>query len=40
MNVRLLLSIGFLATASLAARADDVVGNPISPWQPGTLDIH
>lgn len=40
MTQRLLLSMGLLAIASLNARAEDVVGNAISPWQPGMLDIH
>jgi beta-lactamase superfamily II metal-dependent hydrolase len=40
MTLRLLLSITLLSTAASLARADDVVGKPISPWQPGTLDIH
>ena len=40
MTMRLLLSIGFLAAITMTARAEDVVGKPISPWQPGTLDIH
>ncbi len=40
MMTRLLLSIGLSMTVLLAARAGDVVGKPISPWQPGTLDIH
>ena len=38
--MRLLLSAGLLLSATLAARAQDTVGHPISPWQPGTLDIH
>ncbi|MBM3744342.1 MAG: MBL fold metallo-hydrolase [Acidobacteria bacterium] len=29
-----------LAAAALAARAEDVAGREIAPWQPGTLDIH
>ena len=38
--MRLLLSIGLLFTVTMTARGDDVVGNPLSSWQPGTLDIH
>jgi hypothetical protein len=38
--MRLFLSIGLLMTVTLAARAEDAVGKPISSWQPGTLDIH
>jgi len=38
--MKLFLSIGLLLTVTLAARAQDVVGNPISPWQPGMSDIH
>lgn len=40
MTTRWLLSIGLLMAVSLTAQAEDAVGNPISPWQPGTLDIH
>lgn len=40
MKLRLLLSVGLLALAPLAARAEDVVGREITPWQPGMLDIH
>jgi hypothetical protein len=38
--MKLSLIIGLLTTATLTARAQDAVGHPISPWQPGTLDIH
>ncbi len=37
---KLLLSIGFFLAVTFMACAADVVGNPLSPWQPGTLDIH
>ncbi len=40
MTIRLFLRIGLLLTVALAARAEDAVGNPIAPWQPGMLDIH
>jgi len=36
----LLLSIGLLAIVTAAVRAEDGVGNPMAPWQPGMLDIH
>ncbi len=38
--MKLSLSAGLLLAMALTARAQDVVGNPLSPWQPGTLDIH
>ncbi len=38
--MRLFLCIGLLLIVTLAAGAQDAVGKPISPWQPGTLDIH
>lgn len=40
MTTRLFLSLALWAAMGLAASADDVVGNPISPWEPGTIDIH
>jgi beta-lactamase superfamily II metal-dependent hydrolase len=40
MTIRLLLFIGLCATTMLTARADDIVGNRLAAWQPGTLDIH
>ena len=40
MTIRLLLSFTLLATLTSAAPGEDVVGNPILPWQPGSLDIH
>jgi len=30
----------FLASIVSTACGDDIVGQPIAPWQPGTLDIH
>ena len=38
--MRTFLHISLLLTTTLAAPAQDAVGHPISPWQPGTLDIH
>ncbi|MCX6899830.1 MAG: hypothetical protein NT105_14165 [Verrucomicrobia bacterium] len=35
-----LLLVVLLAAVTLAARAEDVVDREITPWQPGTLDIH
>jgi beta-lactamase superfamily II metal-dependent hydrolase len=40
MLARLLLSIVLSTTVTWTAQADDTVGNPLSAWQPGTLDIH
>ena len=40
MNMRLLLALGLWLTVACTARAGDVVGQPIAPWEPGTLDIH
>lgn len=40
MMKRLFLSLGLWTAISLTARAGDVVGSPISAWQPGMLDIH
>ena len=40
MNYRWLLTVVVLAVAARSARAEDVVGDPITPWQPGMLDIH
>jgi len=40
MKLRLLLTIVVLAATAMIARAEDVVGRPIAPWQPGMLDIH
>lgn len=40
MMMRLFLSIGLLWAAALSAAADDAVGEPISPWRDGTLEIH
>jgi beta-lactamase superfamily II metal-dependent hydrolase len=39
-RLRLILSALFLMIAANSVRADDVVGQVISPWQPGMLDIH
>ena len=40
MRSRLFLTIILLAIAAMTARAEDVVGRPIAPWQPGMLEIH
>ena len=40
MRFRLFLAIVLLAIAAMTARAGDIVGEPIAPWQPGMLDIH
>lgn len=40
MAMRLFLAIGLSMAAALAARGEDVVGNTISPWQPGAIDIY
>ena len=40
MRFRLFLTIVLLAIAAMTARAADVVGRPIAPWQPGMLEIH
>ncbi len=40
MTIRPILLLGLLMAPLSAARADDAVGQKISPWQPGTLDIH
>ena len=40
MKLRLLLTFVVLAAAAMIARAEDVVGRAIAPWQPGMLDIH
>ena len=40
MKYRWLLTVVVLAVAAGSARAEDVVGSPITPWQPGMLDIH
>ena len=40
MNVRFLFATVLLAITTLTTRAEDVVGQPIAPWQPGMLDIH
>jgi len=39
-TMRLLLFIGLLLAVALTTRAQDAVEKPITPWQPGTLDIH
>lgn len=40
MTMRLFLLTGFLIALVSTGRGDDAVGEPISPWQTGTLDIH
>lgn len=40
MTIRPFFVLGLLLPALSAARAGDAVGQKISPWQPGTLDIH
>jgi beta-lactamase superfamily II metal-dependent hydrolase len=40
MKLRLLLTIVVLSATAMLARAEDVVGRPVAPWQPGMLDIH
>ena len=40
MRFRLFLAIVVLAIPAMTARGEDVVGDKITPWQPGTLDIH
>jgi beta-lactamase superfamily II metal-dependent hydrolase len=40
MNMRLLLACCLGLTVTCFACAEDVVGQPIAPWEPGTLDIH
>jgi len=40
MKLRLLLTLVVLAATPMLARSEDVVGRPITPWQPGMLDIH
>ena len=40
MNMRLLLAFCLWLTVTGTARAGDVVGQPIAPWEPGTLEIH
>ncbi len=40
MATRMLLSLGLWMFLLLPSHAEDVTGMPISPWQPGTLDIH
>jgi hypothetical protein len=40
MMLRLLLSVGLWVAMTVTARAEDVVGQPLAGWQPGTLDIH
>jgi len=40
MKSKLLLVIVGFAVAAMIARAEDIVGRPIAPWQPGMLDIH
>lgn len=40
MKIRLSLCLGLLMAAIFSGRAGDAVGKPISPWKPGTLDIH
>ena len=39
-TMKLFLSLALLASIVSTTRADDSVGQPIAPWQPGTLDIH
>jgi beta-lactamase superfamily II metal-dependent hydrolase len=40
MRFRLFLAIVLLAVAAMTARAEDIVGDTIAPWQPGMLEIH
>lgn len=40
MTFRPFFVLGLLLTALSAARAGDAVGQKMSPWQPGALDIH
>jgi len=40
MKFRLFLMVVAVAVAATVARAEDVVGRPVSAWQPGMLDIH
>ena len=40
MKYRSLLTVVMLVVATSSAHAEDVVGSPISPWQPGMLEIH
>ena len=41
MKVKWVLWIALLTCLlAIDTRAEDVVGNPITPWQPGMLDIH
>jgi beta-lactamase superfamily II metal-dependent hydrolase len=40
MKYRWFLTALVLAMAATSARAEDVVGAPITPWRPGMLDIH
>ena len=35
MNMRLLIALGLWLFVTWTARAGDVVGQPIAPWQPG-----
>lgn len=40
MKIRFSLCLGLLLAAMSTSRAGDAVGKAISPWKPGTLDIH
>ncbi|MHB8897994.1 MAG: MBL fold metallo-hydrolase [Thermoguttaceae bacterium] len=40
MTIRLVSILALWTALASTAPADDVVGEPISAWQPGTLDIH
>ncbi len=40
MRLHLMLFVGLLSISPLTVRAEDVVGQEITPWQPGMLEIH
>ena len=40
MKSKLFLMVVAVAVAATVSRAEDVVGRPVAPWQPGMLDIH
>src|SRR5690242_8405647 len=40
MTMRLSLSLCLFLSLLMPGHAGDTVGKPISPWKPGTLDIH
>lgn len=40
MKYSWLLTVIMLTVVARSARTEDVVGSPITPWQPGMLDIH